>query len=185
MPTGSSRTLRLDPFTLPVRFVARDQGADERIRSVELHRERVVLRRAIRGMRMAVNLPVSSYLGVAIRLFPPEQDSSAAVGVILEHSDPALSVPLFVAASTDDIMAEWQSWGRVLQLPLLVAEADGTLREPFARIGRLRVAQATQRRRRHGALKHRRPSILLRRRAGKLPACPRVHRGEDEIIARD
>ena len=54
---------------------------------------------------------------------------------MLEHPDPALSLTLYRAADGTDIVAEWQSWGRVLGVPLLVAEADGRLREPFERIG--------------------------------------------------
>ena len=41
---GSSRVLRLDPLALPLRFTAADARADERVRHVELSRERVVLR---------------------------------------------------------------------------------------------------------------------------------------------
>ena len=37
-------------------------------------------------------------------------------------------------------MAQWKSWGRVLGVPLLVADGDGALREPFRRIGRLASA---------------------------------------------
>src|SRR5581483_8628188 len=55
--------------------------------------------------------------------------------VVLEHSDPALSLSLFASADRDEIVAEWQSWSRVLGLPLLVADADGSLREPFATRG--------------------------------------------------
>ena len=54
---GSSRTARLDPHALPVRFTAEDAVADERLRHVELHRERVILRRAVQGMRIALNVP--------------------------------------------------------------------------------------------------------------------------------
>ena len=60
-PAGSARALRLDPFTLPVRYPAKDSGADGQVRQVELYRERVVLRRAVRGMRMSVGLPVSAF----------------------------------------------------------------------------------------------------------------------------
>ena len=56
---------RLDPFSLPVRFEAADEAADGRRRIVDLHRERVVLRRSVRGMRMALNMPVAAYRGVA------------------------------------------------------------------------------------------------------------------------
>ena len=65
---GSSRALRLDPFSLPVRFEAADDAADERLRVVDLHRERVVVRRSVRGMRMALNMPVAAFRGIAIRL---------------------------------------------------------------------------------------------------------------------
>jgi hypothetical protein len=65
---GSSRAVRLDPFSLPVRFEAADEAADERRRVVDLFRERVVVRRCVGGMCMALNLPVSAFRGVAIRL---------------------------------------------------------------------------------------------------------------------
>src|SRR5271165_6684254 len=94
-PAGSGRILRLDPMALPVRFPAFDGGADERVRLVELHRERVIVRRAVRGIRMAVSLPVSAFLGVAIRIVPPGAETDGAVAVMLEHRDPALSIPVF------------------------------------------------------------------------------------------
>jgi hypothetical protein len=182
---GSGRALRLDPFSLPVRFEAADDAADESLRVVDLHSERVVLRRSVRGMRMALSLPVTAFRGVAIRLFGEAGKIPSSIAVVLEHGDPALSLPLFSSAESDDIVAEWQSWGRVLGLPLLVAECDGSLREPFARLGALRTQAPTWRRRRRSAIARRRPSRLLRRRTGVLPAEPLVHRGEHEIIARD
>ena len=181
---GSSR--RLDPFSLPVRFTAIDDAADERLRVVDLHRERVVLRRSVRGVRMALNLPVAAFRGIAIRMaFAEAETTPTSIAVVLEHGDPALSLPLFSATECDDIVAEWQSWGRVLGLPLLVAEADGSLREPFARVGAVRVQAPTWRRRRRSAIARRRPSRLLRRRAGSLSPTPVVHRDEREIIARN
>jgi len=183
-PAGSSRCVRLDPFTLPVRFAASDATADERVRFVDLSRERVVMRRAVRGVPMALSLPLSVYLGVAIRIVPPISETDGAVAIVLEHRDPALSVPLFVAADGRDAVAEWQLWARVLALPLLVADADGRLREPFRRVGALRIAPACGRRRRHSPMKKRRPLILLRRKPGRTPAVASVHR-EREIIARN
>jgi hypothetical protein len=191
---GSGRVglspLRLDPFSLPVRFEAADAAADERRCIVDLHRERVVVRRSVRGMRMALNMPVTAFRGVAIRLcgetgIGQEGSAPSAIAVVLEHADPALSLPLFASPDSDDIVAEWQSWGRVLGLPLLVAEGDGQLREPFARLGSLRIEAPTWRRRRRSAIARRRPSRLLRRRPGKLPQTPAVHSGEREIIARN
>ena len=182
---GSSCAQRLDPFSLPVRFSAADEAADQRTRVVDLHRERVIFRRCVRGMRMILSVPVTAFRGIAIRLRLDEPNSvPSSIAVVLEHGDPALSLPLFSSAVSDDILAEWQCWGRVLGLPLLVAEADGSLREPFARLGALRVEPPAARRRRRSAIARRRPFRLLRRRASALPAAPTVHSGEREIIAR-
>jgi hypothetical protein len=176
---------RLDPFSLPVRFSAADAAADGQTRIVDLHRERVVLRRSVGGMRMALNLPVAAFRGVAIRLHGEAGAPPSSIAVVLEHEDPALSLPLYAARETDDIVAEWQAWGRVLGLPLLVAETDGSMREPFPRVGALRIEAPAPRRRRKSAIARRRSARMLRRRAGKLPASPVVHRGEREIIARN
>jgi hypothetical protein len=185
MPAGSSRVERLDPFALPLRFEAADNAADERVRLVELHRQRIVLRRAVRGIKMAVQLPVAAYLGVAIRLVPPDAGSTGAVAVVLEHPDPALSLELYRTADGGDIVAEWQSWGRMLGRPLLIADADGQLRNPFAHVGAIRIGTSIARRRRHSVLHRRRPSLPLRRKTGDMPEAPSVRRDEREIIARN
>jgi hypothetical protein len=176
--------LRLDPFALPVRYAARDHGADGHIRQVELDRDRVVLRRAVRGIRMNIGVPVAEFRGVSIRILSAEGEEPAATAIMLEHRDSGLSVPLFMAADGDDLVAEWKSWGRVLGLPLLVVEGDGSLREPFPRIGGIGVGAPSPRRRRRAAVKWRRPRFLMRRKAGRLATGPTVYRGEREIIAR-
>jgi hypothetical protein len=185
MPVGSSRNERLDPLALPVRFTALDVGADERLRDVELTRERVLLRRAVRGIRMAVNLPVAAFLGVALRLVRAADDAPDRATISLEHRDSALSVPLYCTADWRDAVAEWRLWARALKLPLLVADLDGTLGDPFRRLGPVRVGTPAPRRRLRNAIKERRPSILMRRAAAMFPAEPTVHRDEREIIARN
>ena len=184
-PAGSSRDERLDPFGLPLHFELTDRAGDERMRLVELRRERVVLRRVSRGIKTALKLPVAAYLGVAIRMEPPADTAAGAVALVLEHPDPGLSLTLYRAADGTDIVAEWRAWGRTLGVPLLVAEADGRLREPFDRIGGVRVGPPISRRRRRSALRRRRPALPLRRRTGTLSATPLVHRGGREIIARN
>jgi len=185
MPAGSSRVERLDPFSLPVQFAATDKAADGRVRHVELTRERVVVRRALRGMKIGGNLSVTASLGGALKMEPPQGDTPGAVSIVLAHRDHALSLPLFSADDGTDIVAEWQSWAQVLGMPLLVAEADGRLREAFDRIGAVRVASPTGRRRRRSAIRKRRPSILMRRKPGRTIDGATVHRDEHEIIARD
>ena len=83
-PSGSSRALRLDPFALPVRYAARDGGADGQIRQIELDRDRVVLRRAVRGIRMNVGVPVSAFRGVAVSA--PKQRRRRRSAVKWRHS---------------------------------------------------------------------------------------------------
>jgi hypothetical protein len=185
MPAGSSRAMRLDPAALPVSFAASDARADERLRHIELGRERVVVRRAVRGIQMRVSLKVAEFLGVAVRVIPPDENQQGAVAIFLEHRDQGLSVPLFVAADGGaDVTAEWQRWARVLGLPLLIPDGEG-FREPFERIGAVRVHAPTPRRRSRSILWRRRPSILRRRKPGRAQGDPRIHRGEREIIARN
>lgn len=181
-PAGSSRGLRLDPFCLPVRYAASDAAADGRVRDIEVHRERVVLRRSLSGMHMALNMPLTAFTGVALRVTSDE--AGAVVQVVLMHKDPGLVLPLFVTRDADEAMAEWRTWGEVLGRPLLVDDGEG-MREPFARMGGVRVARPRPRRRRHSCLKRRRPSILSRRVAGKLTDTTRIYRDEREIIARN
>jgi hypothetical protein len=183
-PEGSGRALRLDPFALPVRFSAPDGGADGQIRHIELCRERVVLRRAVRGIPMRVGVPVAAFRGVSLQMAAGGGRPNA-VAVTLDHRDSALSVPLLVAADGDDGVAAWQCWGRVLGLPLLVVDHDGTVREPFPRLGAVSIRTPAPRRRRRAAIKWRRASILLRRKPGRPRSEALVHRGEREIIARN
>ena len=107
---GSGRALRLDPFGLPVRFAASDAVADGRLRDVELHRERVVLRRSLGGMRMAFNMPVAAFDGVSLLLMPGERGAADTLAVTLKHSDPALTLPLFVTSQLHEALAEWRAW---------------------------------------------------------------------------
>jgi hypothetical protein len=179
---GSGRALRLDPFALPVRYAASDAAADGRVRDVELHRRRVVVRRTLSGMRMALNLPVAAFAGVALKLTAGADGAEATV--MLAHKDPGLALPLFVSCEGDDATAEWRVWGAVLGLPLLVEEEDGW-REVFARLGGLRLGEVRARRRRRCILRKRRPTILMRRKPGRMSTALPVHRGEREIIARN
>jgi len=148
---------------LPISFDAHDIRADGGVRQIELHRERVVLRRALHGMRMAVNVRVSDFLGIALRT-----DDEVQV-LALVHRDPSLTIPLCVTSDKEEIATAWQLWSDILKLPLLAEKAY----EPAPR------------RRRHNAIRIRRPKFLMRRRSGNPLNPLDVHRGEREIIARD
>jgi hypothetical protein len=162
-PVGSSRTSRLDPLSLPLSFNAHDVRADGGIRQIEIYRERVVLRRAVHGMRMAVNVRVSDFLGVALR------DIKESQMLVLQHRDPSLTIPLCVSEDHDEIATAWAMWSELFSLPQLQDEAS----EPAAR------------RRRRNVIRSRRPKFLMRRRIGALLNPANIFRSEREIIARD
>jgi len=130
-------------------------------------------------------VPMSDFRGVTLKTLPPDGEEPAAVAVMLEHRDSALSVPLFVADRGDEAMAEWKCWSRVLGVPLLVDDGEGALREPFQKLGQLSVGAASPRKKRRAAIRWRRPSILMRRKPGRPMVGAPVHRDEREIIARN
>src|SRR5262245_21406914 len=177
-PVGSSRGERLDPFALPVRFTALDAGADGRSRDVELTRERVVLRRPVRGMRMAGNLPGTAFLGIPLRLLPAAGGAPERATVSLEHRDCGLSVTLLATTGWRAAVVGWRPCGSVLKVSRLIAERDGGWRDALSRLGLVRLCKPGPRRRRHNAIKGRRPSILLRRSAPVVATERMVHRGE-------
>jgi Family of unknown function (DUF6101) len=163
-PAGSSRALRLDPHALPISFNAHDTRADGGVRRIELHRERVVVRRALHGMRMAVNVRMRDFLGVALRGIDDAQM------IVLVHRDPSLTIPLCVSSDREEIASAWQMWSDIFALPQL---PEDQAREP------------AMRRRRHNAIRARRPKFLVRRRRGDLLNLANIHQGELEIVARD
>ncbi len=123
-----------------------------------------MLRRALHGMQMAVNVRVRDFLGVALR------GLDDARMLVLVHRDPSLTIPLCVSSDADEIATAWQIWSDIFGLPLLPEDEP---REPAAR------------RRRHNAVRARRPKFLVRRRAGNLLDPANVHQDEREIIARN
>lgn len=157
--------LQLDPHSLPVSFEARDGRADGGVRHIEIHRERVTVRRAVSGMRMAISVRVSDFLGIACR------ETNDGRALVLVHRDPSLSVPLLVTTDELQLDLAWQMWGDLFALPQIEDESD-TAREPAPR------------RRRRNIIKDRRPKFLMRRKAGRATMDTSIHRDEREIIAR-
>ena len=158
--------MQLDPHSLPVSFDARDGRADGGVRHIEINRERVLVQRAVSGIRMAIAVRVNEFLGIACRATDEGQ------ALVIAHRDPSLSIPLLVTSDGDQIEQAWQMWSDLLALPQ-IQEETGVAREPAPR------------RRRHNAIRARRPKFLVRRKAGHYLAQPLVHSDEREIIARN
>jgi hypothetical protein len=90
--------------------------------------------------------------------------------LVLVHRDPALNIPLGVSSDADEITSAWQIWSEIFALPQLPED---------------KACEPAQRRRRHNAIRARRPKFLVRRRSGDLLNPANIHQGEREIIARD
>ncbi len=182
-PAGSSRVMRLDPLHLPVRVAAADPAADGKTRIAEIDRERVLVLRNVRGVRMRLNLPVDHFLGVSIRAFPGNAAAEGRMALVLEHRDAALCVPLQYAAGTEDLERDWRLWAHTLGRPLLTDATIDLLHSNPAAPAPIATGTSAPRRRRRTALKKRRPTILLRRMWGRVRIAHAVHRDEREIIA--
>ena len=114
---GSGRFFRLDPLALPVRHAEREDA-------FILDRDRAVVRRSLSGIPATLDVPVSAYSGVAVRMYTEGEDNLRVV-VELLHRDPALPLRLLMADKPEDAALDWATWGETLGLPLLVIEADG------------------------------------------------------------
>ncbi|MCJ2068020.1 DUF6101 family protein [Methylobacterium sp. J-030] len=83
----------------------------------------------------------------------------------------------------DDVVAVWRDIAARAGLVRMIVREDGVLVPVTEQIGRL-ILGRVRIRRRHAGLGGRRPRFLARRKTGRLPARPQIHRGENEIIAR-
>jgi hypothetical protein len=173
-PQGSGRTYRLDPQS--VRGGTAAAAAGVRPFTIDLARGAVVFGSG--GPQRVV--PFAAYRGVAVRIEGSREAGQVRVFLDLLHGERALTVPLSVADDAEGVASDWQAWGRLLRLPLLVVSADGTISAPLATLGALTVHPMRSRRRRWSA--RLRPRFLVRRKTGRAAPFARV--GGREIIAR-
>jgi hypothetical protein len=187
--------VRLDPYALPHRF-RYDTGTDPRSgkpmgpAAVFLEKNMAsICRRLPSGIPMAMRLPMAAFEGVAVRLVADrigadgDVDGDGLAVVELMHRDPQLSLPLSVAADLTEVAADWKAWARVLGLPMLLVEADGSWRAIEARVGQV-VVGAVRPRRARSVLNGRRPRFLTRRKVGVKPATP-VMIAKNELFGRE
>ena len=178
---GSSRVFRLDPHMLPVRGSAQAGGAADT--AFILDREHAIVHRQRRaGPPLTLTVPLKSYRGVAVRMEATSVPGQVRVFVELLHKDPALTLPLIVGDEPQDVAADWQAWGRALNLPLLVVGQDGSVSAPLGDLGRV-IAGPPKPRRRHSFFAGRRPRFLTRRKTGHSRDTERL--SFREIIARN
>jgi hypothetical protein len=191
----AAEPVRLDPFSLPHRF-RYDTGTDPRSgrpmgeAAVFLEKSMAsICRRLPSGIPMAMRLPMAAFEGVAVRMVADtigadgESDGDGRAVVELMHRDPQLSLPLAVASDLAEVVADWRAWARVLGLPMLIVEVDGSWRALDERIGQVTVGR-TRPRRARSVMNGRRPRFLARRKVGVMPAEPVAITGR-ELFGRE
>ena len=172
--TGSSRSLRLDPYLSSHQLNVGDK-------LYKISRNGVVVKKTMSiGKELTMALPNKAFKGVAARAIEDEQ---GVVTVTLEllHHDPELCVPLLYANDMDDIAADWHSWSRLMKLPMLVVDLDNNPTAVTKQLGALMIEDPIARRKRITTVKHR-PNFMRRRKMGVVGPVQKLTAAE--LIAR-
>nr|WP_272214274.1 DUF6101 family protein [Marinicella sp. W31]MDC2879012.1 DUF6101 family protein [Marinicella sp. W31] len=72
-------------------------------------------------------LPGRAFKGIAARAVA-HVDGGITVTLELHHADPELCIPLLVAHDLSEIVADWQNWALLYDIPMMMVEADGVAR---------------------------------------------------------
>jgi hypothetical protein len=117
--------------------------------------------------------------GLVLRVDPRDGEGAADFQVAVVDAGGRTLIALGPFAE-DEVIATWRGLGAASGLELMVASLDGALQKPFPQVGRVQLGQIRIRRR-NGLHGGRRPRFLVRRKTGRLPLRPEVHRGEREF----
>ena len=149
----------------------------------------------------AGNSPLAGFAASALPVCGPIAGASPIAGVALCFADDAADLVdedrflllLVDSAGTtlqglgpfteEDVVAVWRDLSAKAGLTRMIVREDGAVIPVSQQVGRL-ILGPTRVRRRHAGLGARRPRFLARRKTGRLPPRPQIHRGEAEIIAR-
>jgi hypothetical protein len=87
------------------------------------------------------------------------------------------NAPLLVLGpfTDEDVVAEWRRLAAASGLSAKIQLPNGSVLNPYPQVGRVLLG-STRQRRRHGLLARRRPRFLTRRKTGRFPLRPQVHR---------
>ncbi|MEP0709220.1 MAG: DUF6101 family protein [Parvibaculum sp.] len=85
---------------------------------------------------------MSAYDGVALRILPCDRQAKKFVAIVeLSHrANEARNLVVYAGEDGVDASARWRAWGRVLRLPLLIEDREGTLHPAERRLGALHVS---------------------------------------------
>lgn len=118
---GTAGDLLPDPAQLPIRWQSPASGGAAL--SIVIDRRQATVRRHVAGTPMTLVIPITAFRAVVARV----DDGDDTVAIELRHADPGLTIPLGRTGDVARAAGLSRRWAEVLELPLLVAEADGTL----------------------------------------------------------
>ncbi len=79
---------------------------------------------------------IESFEGVVISV-SDAGEKGFLYNINLVHEVLDLTIPLYSSYCENEILSRWHDWARVLSLPVLVEEPDGTYSHPFRLLGKL------------------------------------------------
>ena len=172
---GASRAMRLDPYQKQHQMRLGNT-------SYKISTNGAVVKKWLpSGLPVTMAVPARAFKGVAAQA---SEDCQGNITITLEllHHDPQLCVPLLRASDMKDVAADWHSWSRLMNLPMLLLGLDGKTSALHKTLGEIMVEAPWARRKRITSAKHR-PNFLRRRRRGAIGNLGRL--SANEIIARD
>ncbi|HVW93361.1 MAG TPA: DUF6101 family protein [Devosia sp.] len=155
-----ARKFGVGPMQQPA-GAANDDAAPEQVKTVTVRR---TLEKS--GICVKIKVPVDQFIGVAVSTRISEQGVLTSA-IELVHEDTDLNYRVFEETGNQNVVAEWQNWGRKLRLPLYILAGDGALLPYSQRVDGIMVGNATARRR-LVAEANRRPRFLVRRKPGEM-----------------
>ncbi|NOZ31924.1 MAG: hypothetical protein GXP01_02360 [Alphaproteobacteria bacterium] len=147
---------------LPPPVPANDNGEVEELKTVTVRR-----RLEKSGLEIKVKVPVTDYFGVAVATSITEEGVLSST-IELVHRDEALNYRVFSEEGNYAVVAEWQNWGKHLNLPLFIRDGRGKLIAYSQHVGGVLVGDGSNRRR-LASNTNRRPRFLNRRHLGIVP----------------
>ncbi len=96
------------------------------------------------GVAVKIKVPVSEYYGVAVSTIINEEGELSSE-ITLVHKDEELNYRVFRELGNNNVVAEWQNWGKKLRLPLYIRTGDGNLVPYSQQVGGILLGNSNER----------------------------------------
>ncbi len=113
------------------------------------------------GVSVKIKVPVSEYYGVAVSTIINDEGELMSE-ITLVHQDEELNYRVYKELGNQNVVAEWQNWGKKLRLPLFIRSGNGELMPYSSQVNGVLLGSCSQWRK-NANLANRRPRFLNRR----------------------